>query len=109
MYKKAEASFWTAEEIDLSKDLHDWNKRLNDDERFFISHVLAFFAASDLMIGKGGQEYFEKCWRQEGMAGKVDFESQICEGTDHDSVLVDFRLGALKKVFARIGANGSRS
>ena len=34
MYKKAEASFWTAEEIDLSKDLHDWNKRLNDDERF---------------------------------------------------------------------------
>ena len=40
MYKKAEASFWTAEEIDLSKDLHDWNERLNDDERFFISHVL---------------------------------------------------------------------
>lgn len=71
--------------------------------------VDAFFAASDLMIGKGGQEYFEKCWRQEGMAGKVDFESQICEGTDHDSVLVDFRLGALKKVFGKIGANGSRT
>lgn len=43
MYKKAEASFWTAEEIDLSKDSHDWENRLNDDERFFISHVLAFF------------------------------------------------------------------
>lgn len=43
MYKKAEASFWTAEEIDLSKDLHDWENRLTDDERFFISHVLAFF------------------------------------------------------------------
>ncbi|KAH8801673.1 putative ribonucleoside-diphosphate reductase small chain [Xylogone sp. PMI_703] len=52
MYKKAEASFWTAEEIDLSKDLHDWNNRLNDDERFFISHVLAFFAASDGIVNE---------------------------------------------------------
>lgn len=42
-YKKAEASFWTAEEMDLSKDLHDWNNRLNDNERHFVSHVLAFF------------------------------------------------------------------
>jgi hypothetical protein len=46
MYKKAEASFWTAEEIDLSTDITDW-KKLNNDERHFISHVLAFFAASD--------------------------------------------------------------
>ena len=45
MYKKAEASFWTAEEIDLSKDLHDWNNKINDDEKYFISHILAFFAA----------------------------------------------------------------
>jgi ribonucleoside-diphosphate reductase subunit M2 len=52
MYKKAEASFWTAEEIDLSKDLHDWNNRLNDDERYFISHVLAFFAASDGIVNE---------------------------------------------------------
>jgi ribonucleoside-diphosphate reductase subunit M2 len=46
MYKKAEASFWTAEEIDLSADLTDW-VRLSDTERHFISHDLAFFAASD--------------------------------------------------------------
>ncbi|KAI0720220.1 ribonucleotide reductase small subunit [Cerioporus squamosus] len=52
MYKKAEASFWTAEEMDLSKDLHDWNNRLNDDERHFISHVLAFFAASDGIVNE---------------------------------------------------------
>lgn len=52
MYKKAEASFWVAEEIDLSKDLHDWNNRLNDDERYFISHVLAFFAASDGIVNE---------------------------------------------------------
>ncbi|KAI4723654.1 hypothetical protein E4T48_00051 [Aureobasidium sp. EXF-10727] len=58
MYKKAEASFWTAEEIDLSKDLHDWNRRLNDDERFFISHVLAFFAASDGIVNENLVERF---------------------------------------------------
>ncbi|CZR57307.1 small subunit of ribonucleotide reductase [Phialocephala subalpina] len=58
MYKKAEASFWTAEEIDLSKDLHDWNNKLNDDERYFISHVLAFFAASDGIVNENLVERF---------------------------------------------------
>ena len=52
MYKKAEASFWTAEEIDLNPDLQDWNKKLNDDERHFIKHVLAFFAASDGIVNE---------------------------------------------------------
>ena len=51
MYKKAKASFWTAEEIDLSADLTDW-VRLSDTERHFISHVLAFFAASDGIVNK---------------------------------------------------------
>ena len=51
MYKKHEASFWTAEEIDLSPDLKDW-ARLNDGERHFISHVLAFFAASDGIVNE---------------------------------------------------------
>ena len=51
MYKKAEASFWTAEEIDLSADLMDW-VRLSDTERHFISHVLAFFAASDEIVNE---------------------------------------------------------
>jgi len=52
MYKKAEASFWTAEEIDLSPDLQDWANKLNDDERHFIKHVLAFFAASDGIVNE---------------------------------------------------------
>ncbi|GAB2527805.1 ribonucleoside-diphosphate reductase small subunit [Rufibacter soli] len=51
MYKQAEASFWTAEEIDLSQDNKDWEK-LNDGERHFISHVLAFFAASDGIVNE---------------------------------------------------------
>lgn len=52
MYKQAEASFWTAEEIDLGKDLNDWENKLNDNERFFISRVLAFFAASDGIVNE---------------------------------------------------------
>lgn len=51
MYKKAETSFWTAEEIDLSQDQKDW-ENLNDGERHFISHVLAFFAASDGIVNE---------------------------------------------------------
>ncbi len=56
-YKKAEASFWTAEEIDLSQDLKDW-ENLNDGERHFISHVLAFFAASDGIVNENLAEHF---------------------------------------------------
>ena len=52
MYKQAEASFWTAEEIDLQPDLVDWENKLTDDERYFIKHVLAFFAASDGIVNE---------------------------------------------------------
>ncbi|KAF9026428.1 Ribonucleotide-diphosphate reductase (RNR), small subunit [Podila verticillata] len=58
MYKKAEASFWTAEEVDLSKDMHDWENKLSDDERYFISHILAFFAASDGIVNENLLERF---------------------------------------------------
>ncbi|HND87805.1 MAG TPA: ribonucleoside-diphosphate reductase small subunit [Saprospiraceae bacterium] len=51
MYKTAVASFWTAEEVDLTQDLNDWEK-LNADERHFIKHVLAFFAASDGIVNE---------------------------------------------------------
>lgn len=51
MYKQAEASFWTTEEIDLGPDLEDW-KKLTPDEQHFIKHVLAFFAASDGIVNE---------------------------------------------------------
>ena len=57
-YKKCEASFWTAEEIDLHQDLNDWSSKLNDDERFFIKHILAFFAASDGIVNENLAENF---------------------------------------------------
>jgi ribonucleotide reductase beta subunit family protein with ferritin-like domain len=50
MYKKQVDCFWRTEEIDFSKDLVDWNEKLNNDERYFISMVLAFFAASDGIV-----------------------------------------------------------
>jgi len=57
-YKKSEASFWTSEEIDLSQDIADWNDKLSNDERHFIKHVLAFFAASDGIVNENLAENF---------------------------------------------------
>ena len=57
-YKKQEASFWTAEEIDLHQDVVDWDKRLNPDEQYFIKHILAFFAASDGIVNENLAENF---------------------------------------------------
>lgn len=62
-YKQAQASFWTAEEIDLAEDLKDW-KNLNKDEQHFVKHILAFFAASDGIVNENLVMNFsnEVCW-----------------------------------------------
>ncbi|KAL0450803.1 UNVERIFIED_CONTAM: Ribonucleoside-diphosphate reductase small chain [Sesamum latifolium] len=65
MYKKAEASFWTAEEVDLCQDLRHW-ENLTSDEKHFIKHVLAFFAASDGIV-------------LENLAGRFMKEVQVSE------------------------------
>jgi len=59
MYKKAEASFWTAEEVDLSTDYKDWDI-LKDSEKHFVSHVLAFFASSDGIVNENLSSRFMK-------------------------------------------------
>ena len=58
IYKKAEASFWTAEEIDLHQDISDWENKLSDNERYFVKHILAFFAASDGIVNENLAENF---------------------------------------------------
>ena len=58
MYKKAEASFWTAEEMDLSKDKNDWDHKLSDTEQHFIKNILAFFAGADGIVGENLLENF---------------------------------------------------
>jgi ribonucleotide reductase beta subunit family protein with ferritin-like domain len=66
MYKKAVSSFWVEEEIDLAKDLNDWNYKLNDDERYFISMILAFFAGSDGLINENlGQRFYNEIQNSE--------------------------------------------
>lgn len=57
-YKITEASFWTAEEIELSQDISDWEEKLTDNERHFIKHILAFFAASDGIVNENLAEHF---------------------------------------------------
>jgi ribonucleoside-diphosphate reductase beta chain len=51
-YKQQEACFWTAEEIDLAQDIQDWDNKLNGDEKHFVKHILAFFAASDGIVNE---------------------------------------------------------
>ena len=58
MYKMAQASFWTAEEMDLSADVRDWSLKLNNNERHFVKHILAFFAASDGIVVENLVERF---------------------------------------------------
>ena len=57
-YKKQQACIWTAEEVDLSEDVLDWNNKLSEDERYFIKHILAFFAASDGIVNENLAENF---------------------------------------------------
>lgn len=60
MYKKQQACFWVATEIDFSKDKSDWNNKLNEDERYFIKNILAFFAGSDGIVSVNILDNFSK-------------------------------------------------
>jgi ribonucleoside-diphosphate reductase beta chain len=60
LYKQAQMSNWTAEEIDLAQDLTDWNEKLNADEKHYVKNVLAFFAASDGIVNENLAENFLK-------------------------------------------------
>tara|TARA_B110001469_G_C9631881_1_gene316177 strand:- start:457 stop:1434 length:978 start_codon:yes stop_codon:yes gene_type:complete len=61
MYKKAVSSFWTVEELDLTKDHNDWQLKLNDNERHFIKNILAFFAGSDgIVLENLGQRFMDE-------------------------------------------------
>jgi hypothetical protein len=71
--------------------------------------VEAFFSDSDIMIGKRGQEYFEQCWQQDVCKESLDFATKTYPNTTHDSVVVDYKKGALRDVFekvARLGGGG---
>jgi len=89
MYKRAEANFWTSEELDLSRDLLDWNK-LNDKEQFFIKNILAFFAASDGIVNENLVERF--CQEVKILEAKFFYGFQIAMENIHSetySLLID--------------------
>ena len=58
MYKRAQACFWTVEEIDLAHDISAWNDQLNSDERRFLTFILAFFASSDAIVNENLVQHF---------------------------------------------------
>ena len=74
MYKQAIASFWTVEEVDLELDKYDWQNKLNDNEKSFISTILAFFSGADGIVIENLAQRFcgevqlpEARWRQQGL------------------------------------------
>ena len=90
MYKKAEANFWTTEELDLSKDYKDFTTKLNDNERYFIENVLAFFAASDGIVNENLVESF--CNDVKILEAKFFYGFQIAMENIHSetySLLID--------------------
>jgi ribonucleotide reductase beta subunit family protein with ferritin-like domain len=89
MYKQAEANFWTTEELDLSKDMHDW-VTLTKNEQHFIEHVLAFFAASDGIVNENLVEKF--CQEVQVLEAKFFYGFQIAMENIHSetySLLID--------------------
>ena len=88
--KKAEANFWTTEELDLSKDLKDFNTKMNDNERMFVENVLAFFAASDGIVNENLVERF--CNDVKSLEAKFFYGFQIAMENIHSetySLLID--------------------
>tara|TARA_B100001094_G_scaffold250144_1_gene247621 strand:- start:2452 stop:3420 length:969 start_codon:yes stop_codon:yes gene_type:complete len=89
MYKKAEANFWTTEELDLSKDIKDFDK-LTDKEKYFIENILAFFAASDGIVNENLVERF--CNEVQILEAKFFYGFQISMENIHSetySLLID--------------------
>ena len=90
MYKKAEANFWTAEELDLSKDLKDFQLTMNEGERYFVENILAFFAASDGIVNENLVERF--CNEVQLLEAKFFYGFQIAVENIHSetySLLID--------------------
>jgi len=90
MYKKAEANFWTTEELDLSKDKSDFDDKLSDNERYFIENILAFFAASDGIVNENLVERF--CNEVKLLEAKFFYGFQITMENIHSetySLLID--------------------
>ena len=103
MYKKQIDCFWRVEEVDLSKDMTHWETKLNDDERHFISMILAFFAASDgIVIENLGMRFMSEVQASEARAF-YGFQIAIlpehpCQHNLPDAYIVDIPAGIEKMI-----------
>ena len=98
MYKKAESNFWTTEELDLVKDIKDYNEKLTDNEKYFLNNVLAFFAASDGIVNQNLIEKF--CQEVTILEAKFFYGFQIAMENIHSetySLLIDTFIKDPKK------------
>lgn len=68
--------------------------------------VEAFFSGSDMMIGKRGQEYFEQCWQQDKFKESLNFATKTYPEANHESVITDYKKGALRDVFEKVARLG---
>lgn len=102
--RKAEDADW-----DAASDYMTCVRRIAEAEKALAPKlkVYGMFASSDVMSGKKGQEYFERCWRQENVAKAVDFVSKTYDETNHDSVILDRNKGALEDVFRAMASGRS--
>ena len=104
MYKKAEASFWTAEEIDLADDHKHWEK-LTANEKFFVTHVLSFFAASDGIVNENLAMNF--CNEIQSSEARCFYGFQIAIENIHSevySLLIDTYVKDLNEKFRLLNA-----
>lgn len=107
MYKLQLASFWTATEVDFSRDRSDWQDRLNDDERRFIKHILAFFASSDSVIMLNLMDNFTKevCVLEAQVAYTFQAAMENIHGEVYSLMIESYITDPTEKadIFARMG------
>ena len=103
--KKGGSNLWLVCE-DYKKYVQDLltkeKERSSTDSTRRLLKMRVFYAESDMMIGEGGKQYFEECWKQSALSEHVAFESETLPGTNHETVIADFEKGALQAVFDEI-------
>lgn len=103
--KRNEDASWEAchdlEEFARTLAIREKEQTSNDGTKAKLK-IRVYFAESDILSGEGGQKYLDKCWKQDGVADGIDYESFVLAGTNHDSTIFDFKRGALKRIFKEV-------
>lgn len=97
VHKSGPGSWGAADDFEKCiREVAEHEKQLSSERKL---NIRAFFAESDILVGKNGQKFFENCFEQTGVREVIDFESSMKKGTNHESVIIDHRLGAMIDAF----------